>query len=130
MKYPYISDRTMYAAVRYAGKLVRENGHLNHAITTAAGYYKVDQDELRRHLEARTKAGRNIHPAEHYKIEKYIVTFSLCTADMNREFCERFAMTEKVRARDQKHAAEKVIKKWTIPKKIEVFIGKVEKAGV
>lgn len=55
-KYPYI-PREYYPAVMFACKMVRESGYKNKAIRTAARYYGVDEDEVRKHFEARTAAG-------------------------------------------------------------------------
>lgn len=55
-KYPYI-PKEYYAAVMFACKMVRQSGYKNKAIKTAARYYSVDEDELRRHFEARAAAG-------------------------------------------------------------------------
>jgi hypothetical protein len=56
-KYPFI-PRELYPAVMYAAKLVREKGAFNQACTIAANYYNVDEDEVRKHLAARSAAGR------------------------------------------------------------------------
>jgi len=55
-KYPFI-PREYYAAVMYASKLVRETGCKNQAIERAARWFNVDADEVRKHLDARIKAG-------------------------------------------------------------------------
>lgn len=55
-RYPYI-PREYYPAVMFACKMVRESGYKNKAIRTAARYYGVDEDEVRKHFEARTAAG-------------------------------------------------------------------------
>lgn len=56
-KYPYI-PKQYYAAVMFACKMIRENGYFNKAISTAANYYNVDEDELAKHVRARQGAGQ------------------------------------------------------------------------
>lgn len=56
-RYPYIADKNLYAAVRYAGKLVREHGTYNWACNAAAKYYNVDASDVRRELSMRAGAG-------------------------------------------------------------------------
>lgn len=56
-KYPYI-PKEYYAAVMYACKLVRETGERNNAVARAARYYGVDEDEVKKHFDARIAAGQ------------------------------------------------------------------------
>lgn len=56
-KYPYI-PREYYAAVMFACKMIQENGYFNKAIDTAAKYYRVDSEELERHVRKRQGAGQ------------------------------------------------------------------------
>ena len=55
-KYPYI-PKAYYAAVMFACKLIRETGYKNKSIQTAARYYDVDEDEVRKHVDRRAAAG-------------------------------------------------------------------------
>ena len=57
-KYPYIADKTMYAAVMGACKYIRETGYFHKAVSYYADKYGVDEDELERHIRARQAAGR------------------------------------------------------------------------
>lgn len=57
-KYPYIHDKTMYCAVMFACKLIRETRYFNKAVETAAEYYGVDEEELKRHIRERQAAGQ------------------------------------------------------------------------
>lgn len=56
-KYPWI-PREYYAAVMYACKMIREYGTFNKSCHIAAEYYGVDEDEVRRHVSARSGAGK------------------------------------------------------------------------
>ena len=56
-KYPYI-PKEYYAATMFACKLIREYGTFNRAISTAAGHYDVNEDELAKHVRARQAAGQ------------------------------------------------------------------------
>jgi hypothetical protein len=56
-RYPYIADKKLYAAVRYAGSLVRKYGTYNIACKAAAKYYDVDVADIRRELSKRAGAG-------------------------------------------------------------------------
>lgn len=56
-KYPYI-PKDYYAPVMFACKMIRQNGYFNKAISTAARYYGVDENELEKHVRARQAAGQ------------------------------------------------------------------------
>lgn len=55
-KYPYI-PKQYYAAVMFACKMIRETENKNRSIRTAANYYGVDEDEVRKHVDRRAAAG-------------------------------------------------------------------------
>lgn len=79
-KYPYI-PKQYFAAVMFACKMVRENGYKNKAIKIAADYYNVDEEQLKKHFEARTAAGRKNAPTKHRKYKYFVVgTFYYCEA--------------------------------------------------
>lgn len=73
-KYPYIPHE-YYAAVMFACKMIKEKGYKNKAISTAASYYGVDEDEVRKHVEARAAAGQRgkKSPAAGKKYKYFIV---------------------------------------------------------
>jgi hypothetical protein len=58
MNYPYIANKTMFAAVMFACKMIRENGYFNQAVTRAANYYGVNKTELAKNIRARQSAGQ------------------------------------------------------------------------
>lgn len=82
-KYPYI-PKEYYAATMFACKMIRDNGHLNRAIKTAANYYNVDDDELRKHVTKRTNAGKKAKKKTGYKMQTYEVTIATA-CDANPE---------------------------------------------
>lgn len=55
-KYPWI-PREYYSAVMFACKMIREHGTFNKSCRIAAEYYNVDEDEVRKHVSARSAAG-------------------------------------------------------------------------
>lgn len=57
-KYPYIANKTMYSAVMFACNMIRENSWFNKAVSTAADYYGVNEEELAKHIRARQSAGQ------------------------------------------------------------------------
>ena len=57
-KYPYISDKRMFAAVMYACKLIRETGYFNKAVQEASEQYNVNEEEIKKHIRARQAAGQ------------------------------------------------------------------------
>lgn len=57
-KYPYIADKTMYAAVMGACSYIRESGYFNKAVAYYANKYGVDKKELAQHIRARQAAGQ------------------------------------------------------------------------
>jgi len=57
-KYPFIPDKTMYAAVMGACSYIRETGYFNKAVKYYANKYGVDEDELAKHVRARQGAGQ------------------------------------------------------------------------
>lgn len=57
-KYPYIADKSLYAAVMYACKIIRETGHFNRAVNTAAKRYRIDAGRLETALRQRQAAGQ------------------------------------------------------------------------
>ena len=57
-RYPYIPDKTMYAAVMGACSYIRDTGYFHKAIRYYADKYNVDEDELERHVRERQGAGQ------------------------------------------------------------------------
>lgn len=57
-KMPYIADKTMFKAVMFACKIIREKGWFNKAVKTASNYYGVDAEELAKHIRARQSVGQ------------------------------------------------------------------------
>ena len=78
-KYPYI-PKEYYAAVMFACKMIRETGYKNKAISTAANYYGVDEDEVRKHVEKRAAAGQKGTKRGKYK---WFVVGEYCYTDAN-----------------------------------------------
>ena len=58
MKYPYIPDKRMFAAVMGACSYIRETGYFNKAVSYYADKYGVDEKELAMHIRARQAAGQ------------------------------------------------------------------------
>ena len=73
--YPYIADKTEYAATMYACQLIRKYGTFNVACKTAARRYGISQDVVEKHVRARQGAGqkkaakRNPRKYHYYLIE-------------------------------------------------------------
>ncbi len=85
-KYPFIPDKTMYAAVRYACKLIRETGYFNKAVENAADEYNVNEDELKKHIRARQAAGQK-GVAKGRKYRWFILQeYAYNEADQEREY--------------------------------------------
>lgn len=57
-KYPYISDKKMYAAVMGACSYIRDKGYFNKAVSYYANKYGVDPDELAEEIRKRQGAGQ------------------------------------------------------------------------
>ena len=55
-KYPLIPKK-YYAAVMFACKMIREHKTFNKSCEIAANYYKVDEQQVRKHVSARAAAG-------------------------------------------------------------------------
>jgi hypothetical protein len=83
-RYPYI-PKEYYPAVMYACKLVRETGYKNKAIEKAANYYGVDEDEVRKHFEARNAAGCKAKSAAKGRKYKYFVVGVFFGSDAHGE---------------------------------------------
>lgn len=56
-KYPYISDKKLYAAVMGACKWIRESGYFNKATKYYADKYDLDVDVVREEVRKRQSAG-------------------------------------------------------------------------
>ena len=81
-KYPYISDKNMYAAVMGACSYIRETGWFNKAVAYYAKKYHVDQDELAKHIRARQGAGQKANnDSNRRKYSWFAVEY--CMAGMN-----------------------------------------------
>lgn len=76
--YPYI-PKEYYPAVMYACQVIREYGYFNKAIESAARYYKVDKDELKKHVVARQQAGRKAKAKSGYTMKKFRVILATAT---------------------------------------------------
>lgn len=57
-RYPYISDKKMYAAVMGACSYIRDKGYFNKAVSYYADKYGVDPDELAKEIRKRQGAGQ------------------------------------------------------------------------
>jgi len=57
-KYPYIADKSMYAAVMGACKWIRESGYFNKATQYYADKYGLDVDNVRAEVRKRQSAGQ------------------------------------------------------------------------
>ena len=55
--YPKVPKK-MWPAVSFACHILQERKTFNRAIEIASNYYKVDPDELKKHVVARCQAGR------------------------------------------------------------------------
>ena len=75
-KYPYISDKKLYAAVMFACKMIRENGFFNKACEKAADYYNVDVDDVEKEVRRRQAAGQQ--GKQRGKMKWFIVCESVC----------------------------------------------------
>lgn len=69
-QYPWVPPE-YYPAVKYACKLIRETGWRNKAIHQAAAYYNVDEDQLAKHVTARSASGRR--PTKGYKMKYFVI---------------------------------------------------------
>ena len=77
-QYPLV-PRKYWPAVQFACKMIRENGYRNKAIRIAANYYGVDEDELSKHVAARSAAGKR---PKGYKMKWFVVATNItCEAD-------------------------------------------------
>lgn len=95
-KYPYI-PKEYYAATMFACKMIRGNGYFNKAINIAANYYMLDKEELRKHVVARTTAGKKLKSETGYKMKTYEVIIA-CACDANPEPSYR---VEKVKGKSE-----------------------------
>ena len=57
-KYPYISDKRMFAAVMCACRMIRDSGWFNKAVSYAADKFNVDEKILATHIRERQAAGQ------------------------------------------------------------------------
>ena len=81
VKYPYIANKRLYAAVMYACKLIRETGYRNKAIQTAANEYDFNFEDVEKEIIKRQVAGRKAK-SKPRKYKWYIVgTYEACEAD-------------------------------------------------
>ncbi len=87
-KYQYpLVPREYWPAVKFACKMIRENGYRNKAIRIAANYYDVDENELSKHVAARSAAGKR---PKGYKMKWFVVArASYCEAWMDRNWSFR-----------------------------------------
>lgn len=74
-KYPFI-PKNLYPAVMFAAKLVREKGTFNECCRIASRYYRVSEDEVRKHLQARCHSGQK---GRSHKPFKY---FTACAIEL------------------------------------------------
>ena len=81
MKYPYIPDKKMFAAVMGACSYIRETGYFNKAVSYYADKYHVDPLELAKHIRARQAAGQKgrISPSKGRKYRWFIVCETVST---------------------------------------------------
>jgi hypothetical protein len=76
-KYPYISDKKMYAAVRGACNYIRETGWFNKATQYYADKYGLDVDRVKEEVRKRQAAGQQGRKRMPYKwfvveVKKYV----------------------------------------------------------
>ena len=79
--YPYI-PKQYYPAVMLACKILREDGTYNRALSIAANYYDVDEDILKKHVDARVHAKKR---ESGYKM-KWFVIERRCHCDANYDY--------------------------------------------
>lgn len=124
-KYPYI-PKEYYAAVMFACKIIRETGQMNRAIKTASRYYKVDAEELEKHVRARQAAGQKGKRRGKY----YWYAVRYCHENETYNYYEEeHATATVVKATSEKNAIGQIVKKYgslydNLPRWVEV--GEVE----
>lgn len=106
-KYPYI-PKEYYAAVMFACKIIRETGQMNRAIKTASRYYKVDEEELEKHVRARQAAGQK--GKKRGKYYWYAVRFYLVNETYGCDYDDSNAIT--VKATSEKNAIGQILKRY------------------
>ncbi len=57
-KFSYIPDKTMYKAVMFANKIIRQTHWFNVAVARSAAYYDVDEDELATYVKQWANEGK------------------------------------------------------------------------
>ena len=107
MKYPYIPDKTLYAAVMYACKMIRETGWFNKAVEEASDYYDVPEEDIAREIRKRQSVGQK-NSSKKRKYKWYIV--DEYEHFQYRDDCEEYVSNpyrfKVVRAIDRIHAGK------------------------
>lgn len=112
-KYPFIPDKTMYAAVMGACSYIRETGYFNKAVKYYANKYGVDEDELAKHVRARQGAGQK-GKTRKYKHFVCIVIHDYYVTDSDAGYYTSWDWEEK----DYKSHTKAVIKRATSKKNV------------
>lgn len=75
-KIPYIPDKSLYAAVMFACKMIRENGYFNKDCNIAADYYDVDVDDVKYYVRiAQGKGQKKANKKNPRKYHWYLILF-------------------------------------------------------
>lgn len=81
-RYPYISDKKMYAAVMGACSYIRETGWFNKAVSYYANKFGVDSVELANHIRERQSAGQKAKnkdkPKRKYRYFLFAIILETC----------------------------------------------------
>lgn len=86
-KYPYISDKKMYAAVMGACKYIRETGYFNKAVRYYAERYGVNEKELEKQIRLRQSAGQKGKAGSSAgKTYKWFIVVETCHSDAAYEY--------------------------------------------
>lgn len=90
MKYEYIPDKKMYAAVMGACAYIRNTGWFNKAVNYYADKYNVDADQLAEHIRRRQSVGQKASTKKR-KYYWYAVEYSMGN---ERNGCDYFSPLE------------------------------------
>lgn len=110
IKYPYIPNKKLYAAVMCACSYIRETGYFNKACEYAADKYGVDAEDVASEVRKRQSVGRkNKYKKITYKY--YAVEYSIGYGERNNYFqnCSNYVATVK-RASSAENAMKQITK--------------------
>lgn len=85
MKYPYIPDKRMFAAVMCACRMIRESGWFNKAVAYAADTFNVSKKELAMHIRKRQAASQRKKKTAKGKKYKWFISEKWVTSDADEE---------------------------------------------